>query len=152
VEQVRESSSVSQLDGDDVVYVARVPTRRIMTVTISVGTRFPAYATSMGRVLLADKPADWLDTYLASTKLLPLTPHTIADPAALRAELDRIRAQGWALVDQELEEGCARWQHPSGTVTAGRSPRSTSRRTPGGAASPRSPTTCSNRCCRPRGR
>jgi IclR family pca regulon transcriptional regulator len=105
VEQVRESSSVSQLDGDDVVYIARVPTRRIMTVAISVGTRFPAYATSMGRVLLADKPADWLDSYLSSTKLLPLTPHTIADPAALRAELDRIRAQGWALVDQELEEG-----------------------------------------------
>jgi len=105
VQQVRESSSVSLLDGHDVVYIARVPTRRIMTVAISVGTRFPAYATSMGRVLLADKPADWLDTYLSSTKLLPLTPHTIADPAALRAELDRIRAQGWALVDQELEEG-----------------------------------------------
>ena len=63
VEQVRESSSVSQLDGDDVVYIARVPTRRIMTVAISVGTRFPAYATSMGRVLLADKPSDWLDAY-----------------------------------------------------------------------------------------
>ena len=81
VEQVRESSSVSQLDGDDVVYIARVPTRRIMTVAISVGTRFPAYATSMGRVLLADKPPDWLDTYLASITLRPLTPHTIADPA-----------------------------------------------------------------------
>src|SRR5579862_4318011 len=53
VEQVRESSSVSELDAGDVVYVARVPTKRIMTVTISVGTRFPAYATSMGRVLLA---------------------------------------------------------------------------------------------------
>ena len=96
VEQVRESSSVSQLDGDDVVYIARVPTRRIMTVAISVGTRFPAYATSMGRVMLADKPADWLGHYLASTTLPPLTPHTKADPALLRAELARIRAQGWA--------------------------------------------------------
>jgi IclR family transcriptional regulator, pca regulon regulatory protein len=105
VEQVRESSSVSQLDGDDVVYIARVPTRRIMTVAISVGTRFPAYATSMGRVMLADKPEDWLGQYLASTTLRPLTPHTKADPALLRAELARIRAQGWALVDQELEEG-----------------------------------------------
>ncbi len=105
VEQVRESSSVSQLDGDDVVYIARVPTRRIMTVAISVGTRFPAYATSMGRVLLADRPDDWLDGYLASVTLVPLTSHTVADPVALRAELGTIRAQGWALVDQELEEG-----------------------------------------------
>src|SRR6202046_1265171 len=105
VEQVRESSSVSQLDGDDVVYIARVPTRRIMAVAISVGTRFPAYATSMGRVLLADRPDDWLDGYLASVTLVPLTSHTVADPVALRAELGTIRAQGWALVDQELEEG-----------------------------------------------
>ena len=60
VEEVRESSSVSELDGEDVVYIARVPTKRIMTMTISVGTRFPAYATSMGRVLLAAQPEDWL--------------------------------------------------------------------------------------------
>jgi IclR family transcriptional regulator, pca regulon regulatory protein len=105
VEQVRESSSVSQLDGDDVVYIARVPTRRIMTVAISVGTRFPAYATSMGRVMLADRPDDWLDGYLASVTLVPLTSHTVSDPAVLRAELSAIREQGWALVDQELEEG-----------------------------------------------
>jgi IclR family transcriptional regulator, pca regulon regulatory protein len=105
VEQVRESSSVSELDGDDVVYIARVPTRRIMTVAISVGTRFPAYATSMGRVLLADRPGEWLDGYLASVPLVPLTSHTIADPGALRAELATIRERGWALVDQELEEG-----------------------------------------------
>src|ERR1700747_1480990 len=64
VEQVRESSSVSELDGEDVVYIARVPTKRIMRVTISVGTRFPAYATSMGRVLLAAQPEDWLERYL----------------------------------------------------------------------------------------
>jgi IclR family pca regulon transcriptional regulator len=88
-----------------VVYIARVPTRRIMTVAISVGTRFPAYATSMGRVLLADRPDDWLDGYLASITLAPLTSHTVADAAALRAELVKIRKQGWALVDQELEEG-----------------------------------------------
>ena len=105
VEQVRESSSVSQLDGDDVVYIARVPTRRIMTVAISVGTRFPAYATSMGRVLLADRPDDWLDGYLDSVTLVPLTSHTVSDPGVLRAELSTIREQGWALVDQELEEG-----------------------------------------------
>ena len=105
VEQVHESSSVSELDGDEVVYIARVPTKRIMTVTISVGTRFPAYATSMGRVLLAAQPDGWLDSYLASTRLRGLTGHTITDPVALRQQLRKIRAQGWALVDQELEEG-----------------------------------------------
>jgi IclR family pca regulon transcriptional regulator len=105
VEQVRESSSVSELDGDDVVYIARVPTKRIMALSISVGTRFPAYATSMGRVLLAAQPDDWLDTYLATADIRLLTRHTITEPAALRAELQRIQAQGYALVDQELEEG-----------------------------------------------
>jgi IclR family pca regulon transcriptional regulator len=102
---VRESSSVSVLDGDEVVYVARVPTRRIMTVAISVGTRFPAYATSMGRVLLAGQSDEWLGGYLASVKLRPLTRYTISQPAELRQELLRVRTQGWALVDQELEEG-----------------------------------------------
>jgi IclR family transcriptional regulator, pca regulon regulatory protein len=105
VATVRESSSVSVLDGDEVVYVARVPTKRIMTVTIAVGTRFPAYATSMGRILLAGQPDQWLDGYLASARLLPLTRHTITDPDRLRAELTTIRERGWAMVDQELEEG-----------------------------------------------
>jgi IclR family transcriptional regulator, pca regulon regulatory protein len=103
--QVHESCSVSVLDGDEVVYVARVPTKRIMTVAISVGTRFPAYATSMGRVLLAAQPDEWLDGYLAGTTLTRLTRRTISDPAKLRAALLRVRAQGFALVDQELEEG-----------------------------------------------
>ncbi len=76
-----------------------------MTVAISVGTRFPAYATSMGRVLLAARSDDWLDGYFASTKLRSLTAHTIADPDVLRRELVAVRAQGWALVDQELEDG-----------------------------------------------
>src|SRR3954470_7163384 len=103
--EVRESSSVSVLDGDDIVYVARVPTSRIMRVAINVGTRFPAHATSMGRVQLAGLPEAGLDAYLARAELRPLTSRTLTDPDALRAELARIRAQGWALVDQELEEG-----------------------------------------------
>src|SRR5687768_12151384 len=73
VEQVRESSSVSVLDGDDVVYVARVPTRRIMSVTISVGTRFPAYATSMGRVLLSGVSDEQVDATLSRADLRQLT-------------------------------------------------------------------------------
>jgi len=96
---------MSVLDGGEIVYIARVPTRRIMTVIINVGTRFPAYAASMGRVLLAGQSDDWLDGYLTSAKLAPLTPRTITDPARLRAELMRVRQQGWALVDEELEEG-----------------------------------------------
>lgn len=105
VAQVHESCSMSVLDGDEVVYVARVPTKRIMTVGISVGTRFPAYATSMGRVLLAGQPAEWLDQYLAKAELKPLTRRTITDPAKLRGVLAKIATQGYAIVDQELEEG-----------------------------------------------
>jgi IclR family transcriptional regulator, pca regulon regulatory protein len=105
VKDVNESSSVSVLDGDDLVYVARMPTSRIMTVAISVGTRFPAYATSMGRVLLAGLPPEELDEYLAKLRLERLTSRTVGSVTVLRTELKRIRAQGWALVDQELEEG-----------------------------------------------
>lgn len=105
VAQVRESSSVCVLDGDDVVYVARVPTSRIMTVAINVGTRFPAYATSMGRVLLAGLDEDALRAYLDAATFDRLTPRTITSASALRAELDVVRERGWALVDQELEEG-----------------------------------------------
>ncbi|OLF15433.1 IclR family transcriptional regulator domain-containing protein [Actinophytocola xanthii] len=105
VGEVNESSSVSVLDGHDVVYVARVPVSRIMTVSISVGTRFPAYATSMGRVLLAGLPEDALVEYLSSVRLERLTARTVASVAALRAEIARVRGQGWSLVNQELEEG-----------------------------------------------
>jgi IclR family pca regulon transcriptional regulator len=105
VDTVHECASVSLLDGDEVVYVARVSTKRITAVQISVGMRFPAYATAMGRVLLADQNDDWIEGYLASAKLLPLTRNTTLDAAVLREELRTIRAQGWALVDQELEEG-----------------------------------------------
>jgi IclR family pca regulon transcriptional regulator len=104
-DQVNESASVSVLDGTDIVYVARVPTRRIMTVSISVGTRFPAFATSMGRVLLAALPASAAADLLAASDLKPLTRSTKTDPELLLAELDRVRQQGWALVDQELEVG-----------------------------------------------
>ena len=102
---VRESSSVSVLDGDDIVYVGRVPTSRIMRVSINVGTRFPAYATSMGRVLLSALPDDELDAYLQRADVAPLTARALRGADALRAELLAIRGQGWALVDQELEEG-----------------------------------------------
>ncbi|MEV0591934.1 IclR family transcriptional regulator domain-containing protein [Nonomuraea cavernae] len=103
--EVHESASVAVLDGEDVAYVARVATARIMRVTISIGTRFPAHCTSMGRVLLAALPSELLDEFLEGAELRRLTSRTITQPAALRAELDRVRARGWAMVDQELEEG-----------------------------------------------
>ncbi|WP_345771802.1 IclR family transcriptional regulator domain-containing protein [Geodermatophilus sabuli] len=105
VAQVDESSSVSVLDGEDIVYVARVPTKRIMTVLIAVGTRFPAHATSMGRVLLAGLPDDDLADYLDRVELRPYTGHTVTDPAALRDAVEDARRRGYAVVDQELEVG-----------------------------------------------
>ena len=105
VEQVRESSSISVLDGESVVYVARVPTRRIMNVVISVGSRLPAYATSMGRVLLAGLDPHECAELLDQLELVPLAHETITTRAQLEAELERVREQGYAIVDQELESG-----------------------------------------------
>ena len=105
VAHVNESSSISVLDDTEIVYVVRVPTRRIMSITLSVGTRLPAYATSMGRVLLAGLPDDELERRLEQMPLLALSSHTITDTARLREELARVAKQGYAAVDQELEEG-----------------------------------------------
>jgi len=105
VARLHESSSITVLDGHQIVYVVRVPTKRIMTVAISVGTRFPAYATSMGRVLLADLPAEELERYLAEERFEPLTAHTVTSPARLREIVREVAAEGYAIVDQELEEG-----------------------------------------------
>ena len=104
-DETGESSSVAVLDGADIVYVARVAVYRIMSAAIGVGTRFPAYATAMGRAMLAFGPREREEAYLQSVTLEPLTHYTITDPAVLSGELARVRAQGWALVDQELEEG-----------------------------------------------
>ncbi|MDC0771194.1 IclR family transcriptional regulator domain-containing protein [Streptomyces sp. HD] len=123
VDRVRESSSLCVLDGDDIVYVARVPTRRIMTASITVGTRFPAHVTSVGRVILAHRSDEEIEARLARTDLRPLTARTLVSPDALRAELRRVRRQGYAIVDQELEEGlrsvAAPVREPDGEVVAG---------------------------------
>lgn len=100
-----ESTSAAVLDGTDIAYVARVATRRIMNVGITVGTRFPAHATSMGRVLLAALSPLELKAYLALAEVRPLTPRALGTPKELLAVLDTVRAQGWCLLDQELELG-----------------------------------------------
>lgn len=105
VASVKESSSIAVLDGDDIVYVVRVPTKRIMAVSITVGTHFPAYSTSMGRVLLATLAPDELAVYLDRVELRPLTARTVTDPVRLAQILDEARTRGFCLVDQELEDG-----------------------------------------------
>lgn len=102
---VDESVSAAVLDGPDIVYIARVPTRRIMSVRITIGTRFPAYATSMGRVLLAGLAEGEADAALDASDLAALTDRTLTDAGAIRHELARVRERGWALVDGELEPG-----------------------------------------------
>ncbi|MDQ1708904.1 MAG: IclR family transcriptional regulator, pca regulon regulatory protein [Frankiaceae bacterium] len=122
VEQVHESCSVAILDGEDVVYVARVATKRIMRVAISVGTRFPAYATSMGRVLLAAQPEQWRRDFLRRAHIEALTPWTETDRDKLAALLGKVARAGYALVDQELEQGLRSLAVPlhdkEGTVVA----------------------------------
>lgn len=107
VEQVHESCSIAVLDGLDIVYVARVPTAvRIMSINLSIGTRLPAFATSMGRVLLASLPASEAERLLAQLATpTRYTAKTITDPAELSREIATVRQQGWAMVDQELEMG-----------------------------------------------
>jgi IclR family pca regulon transcriptional regulator len=100
-----ESCSATTLDLPDIVYVARVPTSRIMSVTLGIGSRLPAHATSMGRVLLTQLTPEELDAYLTGPEIHALTPRTVTDPVQLRAIVEEVRANGWAYVDQELEMG-----------------------------------------------
>lgn len=122
VGRLNESSSVTVLDGDDIVYVARVPTKRIMTVVIAVGTRFPAYATSMGRVLLGGLPPAELEAYLDRVVPTPFTTRTITSREELRSAIDRARGTGHAMIDQELEDGlrsvAAPVHNPDGSIAA----------------------------------
>ena len=105
VEELKESCSAAVLDGADIVYVLRVPTHKIMSINLGIGSRLPAACTSMGRTLLAEFETSAVDALLRQHPLVAHTARTITDAAALHAELARVRAQGWCLVDQELEEG-----------------------------------------------
>ncbi|GAA2445859.1 IclR family transcriptional regulator domain-containing protein [Streptomyces lavendulocolor] len=122
VTRVHDSASLAVLAGDDIQYTARVATGRIMSVDITVGTRFPAYATSMGRVLLAALPPARRAERWAGTGLRPLTPRTVTDPGELASVLESVARSGYALVDEELEEGLRSLAVPvhdrAGTVVA----------------------------------
>lgn len=135
-EKTSESASLATLDRDEVVYIARVAVRRIMSINVSPGTRVPAHATSMGRVLLAWQPPQRVERYLTGTGLQARTPHTVTDPEQFRSALTRVRRQGWSLVSEELEEGLISVSapvrdHTGSVVAALASSTSTGRSTPG---------------------
>ena len=102
---IQESCSCSILAGTDIVYVARAAQRRVMSISLGVGSRLPAYCASMGRVLLAALPDEEVRTLLDRSDIQALTPRTLVDRAALLAEIARVREAGYAIVDEELEIG-----------------------------------------------
>src|SRR4030095_4190663 len=102
---VNQSSSMAVLDGQSIVYVLRVPGRRIMSVTLGVGARLPAFSASMGRVLLSGLGEPALDEWLEQCRPAKLTPHTVTDTRRLRRIVEDVRRQGYAYVEQELELG-----------------------------------------------
>lgn len=106
VEQLNESCSAAVLDRFDVVYVARVATtKRIMSVTLNVGSRLPAIATSMGRVLLADISLPALNNFIDACLIEQYTAQTLTEKSVLMAEIAKVKKQGYSLVEQELEIG-----------------------------------------------
>ncbi|WP_326836218.1 IclR family transcriptional regulator C-terminal domain-containing protein [Amycolatopsis rhabdoformis] len=105
VAQTNESCSIAQLDGSDIVYVARVSVPKIVSLAVQIGTRFPALPTSLGKVLLAALPPDELETTLAQPTRSGLVPRWQPDHAERDAELREVRARGWALTDEQLTLG-----------------------------------------------
>ncbi len=104
-QQLGESSSAAVLEGENIVYIARIPVRPLMAFNLQIGARLPAYATSMGRVLLSALAEEELDHLLAQSDLVQLTPNTLTSPSELKAEIAKVRVQGYAINDQELELG-----------------------------------------------
>ena len=105
VAATNESSSIAQLDGSDIVYVARVAVPKIIALRVSIGTRFPAVPTSLGKVLLAGLPAEDLDSVLAQPGRSGVQPRWQPSRAELDAVLSEVRAKGWALTDEQLAPG-----------------------------------------------
>jgi len=100
-----ESSSAAMFDGDEIVYIARSATRRIMSVGLGVGSRLPIYCTSLGRAILAHRPDSEIDAYLNRARLQPRTRFTATDKDQLRQTLLKVREQGYATINEELEIG-----------------------------------------------
>ncbi|MGB3068859.1 MAG: IclR family transcriptional regulator C-terminal domain-containing protein [Ottowia sp.] len=105
VDRVKESSSIAVLDGTEIVYVMRVPTHKIMKISLGIGSRLPAFCTSLGRVLLSGLEDSEIVRRLEAAPRTELTRHTVTDPATLLRRIQQVRKQGWCVVNQELEEG-----------------------------------------------
>ncbi len=105
VDRVGDGSSLAVLEGGDILYLVHIATKRMIRLTVSVGTRYPAYATSLGRIQLAYLDECALDRYLATTHFVALTEHTVTDPVRLRAILAEARANGFAAIRDELDYG-----------------------------------------------
>ena len=105
VAQTRESTSIAQLDGSDIVYVARVAVPKIVTLAVTIGTRFPAMQTSLGKVLLAALPLAEAERVLAEPSRSGITTRWQPDAAERAAALREVRARGWALTDEQLAPG-----------------------------------------------
>ena len=105
LDSLGESCSAATLDGDNVLYIARAAVNNLLSVDLGRGSRLPAWATSMGRVLLSALPEEQLEVTLSRAVLIRYTPHTLCDMAGLRAEIDRVRMQGYALADRQIEVG-----------------------------------------------
>ncbi|KAB8043278.1 IclR family transcriptional regulator domain-containing protein [Janthinobacterium aquaticum] len=105
MQTLRQSCSATVMDGDDIVYVVRLSAHRTMSINLGIGSRLPAYCTSMGRVLLSGLTPEVLRARLSKMALLPITPATMTDIDALMAEIAQVRRQGWCLVQEELEQG-----------------------------------------------
>jgi IclR family pca regulon transcriptional regulator len=103
--ELNESVSAAVLEGQDIVYVLRVPARKIMSINLGVGSRLPAWCTSMGRILLASLPPPALEAQLGQLNIAPLASRTVANLPDLRARIAQAGRQGWCLVNQELEDG-----------------------------------------------
>jgi len=102
---LHESSSLAVLDGSEVLYVARSATSRVMSVSLNAGSRLPAYCSSLGRIMLAHLPEEALDDYLQKVELKAFTPHTVVSVARLREILEKVRQEGYAVLNEELEVG-----------------------------------------------
>lgn len=100
-----ESCSAATLDGDNVLYIARAAVINLLSIDLGRGSRLPAWATSMGRVLLSSLPEEQLEVTLSRATLIRYTPHTLCDLSGLRAEIARVRMQGYALADRQIEVG-----------------------------------------------
>src|SRR6185437_10133297 len=105
VARTHESSSIAQLDGSDIVYVARVAVPKIIALAVTIGTRFPAMQTSLGKIMLAALPPGEAERVLAEPSRSPVVPRWQPSPAERAAELRRVRARGWSLTDEQLALG-----------------------------------------------